>query len=59
VKDGTPPKEMPKGPGGEPPVKGSVQIINPAQPAPVPTPTFEAPPAAPAITPGLSQERPF
>jgi hypothetical protein len=60
-KDGTsPPKEMPKGPGaGEPPQK-QVQIINPAHPLPVPAPTFDAPPAAPAITPANpTQERPF
>jgi hypothetical protein len=56
-KDGAPPKEMPK--GGEPPQK-QVQILNQGQPLPVPAPTFDAPPAAPAITPANpNQERPF
>lgn len=54
-KDG-PPKQMPS---GEPPQK-QVQILNPSQPLPVPAPTFDAPPAAPAISPAIpSQERPF
>jgi len=56
-KDGAPPKEMPK--GGEPPQK-QAQIFNQGQPLPVPAPTFDAPPAAPAITPATpNQERPF
>jgi hypothetical protein len=59
-KDGTPPKEMPKGPGGGEPPQKQVQNYNSGQPLPVPAPTFDAPPAAPAITPANpNQERPF
>jgi hypothetical protein len=37
-----------------------VQMMNPARPLPMPTPTFESQPIPPAITPTTpNQERPF